>query len=227
MDLKYLLFSSSWMTVRRSQDPRSHELRRLRPYYKGTRQLSGVAVFMVLLSLLLPLTVPFVRMEGFVNLLILYIILIIVVVIGSILIESVTDAIYAIQFERRCSLKEAIAAFIRYYKADTAYMIEYMIIKQVVDTVLMTLVMALYIPAALEAIVMMQSLIIAVTAGERDVAGLATPWLVAITISLILAMLVTSLLSAPMAAFYGYYTEESVRIMRHLDNTVCEEATEL
>ncbi len=189
----------------------------MRPYYRGTRQLSNLAILLVLLSLVLPFSVPFVGMDGFVRLLILYLILIIVVTIASILIESVMDAVFAIQYERRCSLKEATGTFIQYCRTDTAFMIEYMIIKQVVDTVLMTLVMALYLPAMLVMIAMLQSLIVSITAGARDVMGLAMPWLAVIAILLLLAILVTGLLSAPMAAFYGYYSEESVRAMRHLE----------
>ena len=216
-DLRLLLYASSWLTASRGQGPKFQELRRLRPYYRGTRQLSNLAVLLVLLSLVLPFSVPFVGMDGFVELLILYIVLIIVVTIASILVESVVDAVFAIQFERKSSLKEATRIFIRYCRADSAFMIEYMIIKQVVDTVLMALVMALYLPAVLEGIAMLQSLVVSVSAGDRDVMGLAMPWLAAIAILLLLAILVTGLLSAPMAAFYGYYTEESVRAMGQLE----------
>ena len=121
------------------------------------------------------------------------------------------------KYESGCSLAEAVRMFVRYYRADPAFMIEYMIIKQVVDTVLMTFVMALYLPAMLVMIVMLQSLTVSVSAGARNVMGLAMPWLVVIAILLSLAILVTGVLSAPMAAFYGYYTEESVRGMRKLE----------
>jgi hypothetical protein len=216
LDAGFLIQSSSWLTARKTRGPGFDELRRLRPYYRGTRQLSAVAVFLVLLSLFLPMLVPLVGMDGFADALILYIILVLVVTIASILIESVTDAIFAIKFEAHCSLMEAIRTFIRYFRADASYMIEYMIIKQVVDTILMTLVMALYLPVALGTIGMLQSLIVSVSAGDRDVMGIAMPWLAAILVFLLLAILATALLSAPMSAFYGYYTEESVRAMRHL-----------
>lgn len=218
LDARFLIHSSSWMTARNAQGSRFDELRRLRPYYRGTRQLSAIAVFLVLLSLLLPLAVPFVGMDSFVNLLILYVLLILVVTIGSILIEGVTDAVFAIKFETRCSFVEATRTFFRYFKADTSYMIEYMIIKQVVDTILMTLVMALYLPVALGTILMLQSLIVAVSAGQRDVMNMAMPWIAAILVFLLLAVLATAILSAPMSAFYGYYTEESVRAMGHLED---------
>jgi hypothetical protein len=217
LDIRFLIHSSSWLAARKAQGPGFDELRRLRPYYRGTRQLSAIAVFLVLLSLLLPILVPFVGMDGFVTLLILYVLLIIAVTIASILIESVTDAVFAIKFESGCSLLEAIRTFLRYFRADASYMIEYMIIKQVVDTILMTLVMALYLPVALVAIAMLQSLIAAISAGQRDVMGVAMPWLVVILAFLVLAVLATALLSAPMSAFYGYYTEESVRAMGLLE----------
>jgi hypothetical protein len=217
LDIIFLINSSAWLTARKAKGPGYDELRRLRPYYRGTRQLSAIAVFLVLLSLLLPLLVPFVGMDAFFTLLVLYVLLIIVVTIASILIESVTDAVYAIKFESRCTLRQAARTFLGYFKIDASYMIEYMIIKQVVDTVLMTLVMALYLPVALVAIAMLQSLIVAVSAGNRDVMGIAMPWLAVILAFLVLAMLVTALLSAPMSAFYGYYTEASVRAMRQLE----------
>lgn len=217
-DLKFLIYASSWLTVSRGSGSRFQELRRLRPYYRGTRQLSILAVLLVLLSLVLPLSVPFVGIDGFAKLLILYVVLVIVVTIASILIESVMDAVFAFKHESGCSLAEAVRMFIRYYRADPAFMIEYMILKQVVDTVLMTLVMALYLPAMLVMIAMLQSLIVSVSAGERDVMGLALPWLAVIAILLLLAILVTGLLSAPMSAFYGYYTEESVRAMGQLED---------
>ena len=216
-DLKFLLHASSWLTVSRGSGSRFQELRRLRPYYQGTRQLSSLAVLLVLLSLVLPLSVPFVGIDGFARLLILYVVLVIVVTVASILIESVMDAVFAFKYESGCSLAGAVRIFVRYYKADPAFMIEYMIIKQVVDTVLMSLIMALYLPAMLVLIAMLQSLIVSVSAGDRDVMGLAMPWLAAIAILLLLAIFVTGLLSAPMSAFYGYYTEESVRAMGHME----------
>lgn len=216
LDIMFLIHSSSWLAARKARGPGFEELRRLRPYYRGTRQLSALAVFLVLLSLLLPMLVPIVGMDGFATLLILYVLLVVVVTIGSILIEGVTDAVFAIKFESQCSLREATRTFLGYFKVDASYMIEYMIIKQVVDTILMTLVMALYLPVALGVIAMLQSLIVAVSAGNRDVMGIAMPWLAVILAFLLLAVLATALLSAPMSAFYGYYTEVSVRAMRQL-----------
>lgn len=218
MDLKFLLYVSTWLTVSRGHGPKFDELRRLRPYYRGTRQLSNLAVLLVLLSLTLPFSVPFVGMRGFATLLLLYIVLIIVVTIASILVESVMDAVFAIEYESGCSLPEALRAFVRYYKVDSAFMIEYMVLKQVVDTVLMTLVMALYLPAALAMIAMLQSIVSAISSGETGIPGLMVPWLAAIAALLLLALLITALLSAPMSAFYGYYTEEAVRAMRQLEH---------
>lgn len=213
-DLKFILYVSSISPFGRMDDPRLLELKRLKPYYKGTKLLTALAVVLVLLSLLLPFTVFFVGLSGFYVLLISYIIIIIVVSIAGVFFEAVMDAIFAIRHESKATLPEATRVFFRYLKDDPGYVIRYMLIKLAVDMFLMAAVMALYLPALLGAIVMLRSLTVALAEGTTNLGPMMTPWLIAIAFMLILAVFLTGMLSVPISSFYGYYTEYAVKAMR-------------
>jgi hypothetical protein len=213
-DLKFILYVSSISPFGRKDDPRLLELKRLKPYYKGTRLLTALGVALVLLSLLLPFTVFFVGLSGFYVLLIAYIIMFIAVSVAGVFFEAVTDAVFAIEHETKATLPEAAREFFGHLKDDPGYVIRYMLIKLAADMFLMAVVMALYLPALLGAIVMLQSLTVAVTEGATNLGPMMTPWLFAIAFLLIMAVFLTGMLSVPISAFYGYYTEYAVKAMR-------------
>jgi hypothetical protein len=213
-DLKFILYVSSISPFGRKDDPRLLELKRLKTYYKGTRLLTALAVVLVLLSLLLPFTVLFVGLSGFYVLLISYFVLLIIVSIVGIFFEAAMDAIFAIKHEAKATLAEATRAFFTQLKEDPGYVIRYMLIKVAVDMFLMAVVMAIFLPALLGAIVMLRSLTVALTEGATNLGPMMTPWILAITAMLILAVFLTGMLSVPMSAFYGYYTEYAVKAMR-------------
>lgn len=218
LDWKFLLYASSALPFGRRDDPRLSELYRLKPYYKGTRLLAAFAVALVLLSLLLPFTVLYVGLDGFFKLLIAYIIFFVVASIAGTLLEVALDAIFAIQHEMKASLSEAVQAFMRFLNNNFGYMARYMLIKLSVDMFLVALVTVLFLPALLGTLAMLQSLIHALTSGAADPRGLMVTWIIAIAILLLAAVFATGLLSVPISAFYGYYTEDAVKAMRQLED---------
>jgi len=212
-DLKFFLYACTASPFGKKDDPRLLELKRLKPYYRGTRLLSAFAIALVLLSLLLPFSVIFVGMDGFFALLVAYIVLLVVVSIIGLFFEMILDAVFAISHDMNVPLPEAFRAFMRFTRANHGYAVRYMLIKLAADMFLVMLITTLFLPALLGAIAMLESLIRSVSAGATNVGALMTPWLIGITFLLLLAMFLSGLLSVPISAFYGYYTEDAARSM--------------
>lgn len=195
------------------KNPRIGELRRLKPYYKGTRLLAFGGLLFVVLSFLLPFSVIYVGMDGFYKLLILYVILMIALSVAGILLEAVLDAIFAIGHENRVSFIKATGQFISYSVNRPAEAAKYMIVKVIVDMSAVTLIMVLFLPCLLGAVAVMSFTVNAVRSGNTDFRSIMLIGMGFVSLLAGLAIVATSMLSVPISAFYGYYTEGAVRDM--------------
>lgn len=144
LDLKFLILSSLPMN---SKDPRSLELKRLMPYYRGTRALAMLAVLTLIPAFLLPFTMPFIGFNGVLALLAIYIAILIAVCIIGLFLEVSLDAILALKHENSISFSGATRIFLGYVRDNPGQVIRYMGAKLLIDTLLMTLVTLLYLPA--------------------------------------------------------------------------------
>ena len=195
-------------------DAVSAEMRRLRVYYRGTSLLAKAALLFVVLGFFLPFTVVFVGMEGFFVLLIAYIGLMVLLSVIGLVLEVALDAVFAMQHEGKTSFRQASRDLISFLMHRTGLVGGYMLIKLVIDMFLMTAVMAMFIPAMIGAMALMLYVIDAVQAGV-DVRSVATYGLIIVLVLGLLGFLATILISVVASAFYGYYTEHAVRLMRN------------
>lgn len=189
------------------------ELRRLRDYYRGTSLLAKAALLLVVLCFFLPFTVVFVGMKGFFVFLIAYLVVVLLLSLVGIILEVALDAIFALQHEEKSSLGKAAGTFVSLLGRRTGLVGGYMLIKLVIDMFLMTAVLAMFIPALIGAMAVMLYVINGVQAG-LDVRSDATYGLVIVLVLASLGLLATLLITIFASAFYGYYTEHAVKLMR-------------
>ncbi|MGA9138716.1 MAG: hypothetical protein WBZ29_00725 [Methanocella sp.] len=209
-----------WLAVYRAQitkspsvDPVIVEMRRIRPYYRGTRLLTGAGFLLIAAAFVLPLFVLFVEPETFTLILIAYAITFVTASIAGMIIQSGMDAIFALQHERKLTFRQALRAYQSLMRSRGDLTIGYMSIKLAVDFSLSTLALAFYLPAVLVAMYLMiyitDSILGHVEMGSTPYVGLLVVALLAF-----LGFVATLLLTLPATAFYGYYTEEAVRMMQ-------------
>lgn len=197
----------------RKADPLAAELRRLRNYYLGTSLLAKLAVLLVMLGFFLPFTVVFAGMEGFFVLLVAYIIALLLISLIGIVLEVILDPIFAMRYEEKISFGRATREFTSLLGRRTGLVGGYMLIKLIVDMFLVTAVLAMFMPALISAMAIMLYIIDAVQSGV-DVRSAATWGLVGVFILAMLGFLATILITIVASAFYGYYTEHAVKLMR-------------
>lgn len=189
------------------------ELRRLQNYYRGTGLLAKAALLFVVLGFFLPFTVVFAGLEGFFVLLIAYMVAMVVLSLVGIVLEVALDPIFALRYEEKIPFGRAAAEFTSLLQRRTGLVGGYMLIKLIVDMFLVTAVLAMFIPALISAMAIMLYVIDAVQAGI-DVRSTATWGLGAVLVLGLLGFVATILLTIIASAFYGYYTEHAVRLMR-------------
>lgn len=194
-------------------DPAVAELLRLSPYYHGTTLLSYSVIFLIVIGFTLPFSVIYVGLEGFLGLLIVYMLLLIVLSIAGIGLEVVLDAIFAIRHEEHLSFFSATRRFIALARKKTSLAIGYMAVKLIADMTLMTAVLVVFTPALLGAMAVMVYIIQAIRAGTDVQAG-ASIGLVIIGLLTMLGFAGGILITLTGTAFYGYYTETAVRMLR-------------
>ncbi|WP_424359270.1 hypothetical protein [Methanocella sp. MCL-LM] len=194
-------------------DPLTIELRRLQNYYRGTSLLAKAALLFVVLGFFLPFTVVFAGLEGFFVLLAAYIIAMLLLSLAGIVLEVALDPIFALRYEENVSFGNASGKFISLLQRRTGLVGGYMLIKLIVDMFLVTAVLAMFMPALISAMAIMLYVIDAVQAGI-DVRSTATWGLGAVLVLGLLGFIATILITVIASAFYGYYTEHAVRLMR-------------
>lgn len=169
---------------------------------------------MLLPALVLPFTSPIIGLNGVLALLFIYIAALIAVSIIVMPLEASLDAVLAIKYESGVSLSNAVRTFVGYALENPGQAASYMGAKLLLDMMLMTLVLLLFMPSLVTLIAIMLCLIKAVSAGASDVLGVAITGFLAAGALAMAAALLTMLLAVPISAFYGYYTEEAVRLMK-------------
>jgi hypothetical protein len=211
--LCWLGLSTGLPLISRGHDLEKAELNRLKPYYRGTRLLARSSFLLVAIAFLLPFSVAYVGMEGFYRLLVAYVLVLVIATLAGIVLEVVLDAIFAIQHDRKMAFGQAVRAFSAMLKTKTSQVVEYMAIKLVADMVVMGAVLAFFLPAILTAMWLMLYLVDAVKAGV-DARADATYGLLLVMVLALLGFLAMTLTTLMASAFYGYYTEEAVRLMQ-------------
>lgn len=189
------------------------ELRRIRPYYRGTRLLTATGFMLIATAFVLPFSVIFVDMATFMLLLLAYLIVFVTASIAGMAIQTGLDAVLAIQYERKLTFRQALQAYRSLLRSRGDITLGYMSIKLAVDFFVSTLALSFYLPALLVAMYLMIYVTNAIL--DRVEMGL-TPYagLVVVALLAFLGFVATLLLTLPATAFYGYYTEEAVRMMR-------------
>ncbi|CAJ37187.1 hypothetical protein [Methanocella arvoryzae] len=194
-------------------DPLIVELRRLQNYYRGTSLLAKAGLLFVVLGFFLPFTVVFVGLEGFFVLLAGYIVAMLLLSLAGIVLEVVLDPIFALRYEDKVSFRKAAGEFFTLLGRKTGLIGGYMLIKLIIDMFLVTAVLAMFIPALISAMAVMLYVIDAVQAGV-DVRSTATWGLSGVLVLGLLGFTATILITIVASAFYGYYTEHAVRLIR-------------
>lgn len=213
-NIKFLAYAFVAMPLNLAgKNARLKELERLKPYYTGTRLLASLGIILIAASFLLPFTVLFAGMEGFFKFLIAYILIVLIASIAGIFLEATLDAVYAIKYEKGIKFSKASNQFISYIKKDPVNGFKYMAIKLIIDISIMTLILALYMPALIVAIFFMLYVIREVSAGSTGYQTAALTGMLVAALLAGLALFITAIISIPVSAFYGYYTEESIRYM--------------
>jgi hypothetical protein len=211
-----------WMAVyatraagRDSPDPVFVELQRIRPYYRGTRILTAAGILFILAAFVLPFAVLFVDRDAFMLILVAYALAFVTASIAGMAIQSGLDAVFAIQHERGLTFRQALAAYRSLIRSRGDFALGYMSVKLAVDFSLSTLALSFFLPALLLAMYLMIYVTNAVLTGA---AMGATPYLglIAVALLAVLGFVATLLLSLPATAFYGYYTEEAVRMLQEM-----------
>jgi hypothetical protein len=210
LDVKFILRSSLPI---RSKDPRSLELKRLVPYYRGTRWLANLGILLFIVPFIIPFTMPFIGFSGVLSLLIIYIIIFVAVNVLGILVEVSVDAILALKHEKGISLSSASRIFFKYSRENPGQAARYMGAKLIVDTLLLSLVMLLYMPALYALVWLLSSIVHWLTIGASNVAGMALLGFLLVAVLALAAGILSAFIAVPAAAFYGYYTEEAIRHM--------------
>jgi hypothetical protein len=196
-----------------STDPLIVELRRLRPYYRGTRLLTATGVLLIVAAFILPFCVLLVEPGTFTLILIAYAITFVTASIVGMIIQSGLDAVFAIQHERKLTFRQALLAYRSMVRSRGDLTVGYMSIKLAVDFSLSTLALSFYLPALLVAMYLMIYVTNSIL-GYTEM-GL-TPYigLIAVIMLAFLGFVATLLLTLPATAFYGYYTEEAMKVMQ-------------
>jgi hypothetical protein len=196
-------------------DPAIAELLRIRPYYRGTRTLTMAGLLLILLAFVLPFSVIFVTWDAFVIILVLYAVLFIVSSLTGMVVQSGMDAVLGLQHERKLSFGQALRAFLAVLRSNTDLTLGYLSIKMAIDFSLSTLALCFFLPALLTAMALMVRVTNAVRAGV-DLGSDPALWLIAIVMLAFLGLVATLLITLPAATFYGYYTEEAVKMMKEV-----------
>jgi hypothetical protein len=197
-------------------DPAIAELQRLRPYYRGTRLLTAAGFVLILLAFILPFSVLFVSIETFGLILLVYAVTFVLASLLGMAVQSAMDAIFALQHERRLSFREALGAYRSLMRSRSDLTLGYMAIKMAVDFSLSTLALLFFLPALLMAMYLM---IYVMNAVRDGIDTGTTPYvgLLLVVLLAVLGFIATLLIALPATAFYGYYTEEAVKMMREAD----------
>jgi hypothetical protein len=201
------------LLARRSgTDPVIAELQRVRPYYRGTRLMTAAGFAFILMAFVLPFSVLFVSIDVFGLILIVYATAFVLASLLGMAAQSAMDAVFALQHERRLTFREALRVYRSLLRSRGDLTLGYMAVKMAVDFSLSTLAFLFFLPALLLAMYLMIYVLDAVKdgvdAGAGPYAGLLLVFLLAA-----LGFVATLLIALPATAFYGYYTEEAVRMM--------------
>jgi hypothetical protein len=175
--------------------------------------MTAAGLGLILLAFVLPFSILFVSMEVFSFILIVYAVTFLLASLLGMAVQSAMDAVFALQHERRLTFGEAVSTFRSLMRSRGDLTLGYMFVKMAVDFSLSTLALLFFLPALLMAMYLM----IYVMDGMTDGIDLgATPYLGLILVALLtfLGFVATLLIALPATAFYGYYTEEAVRMMR-------------
>jgi hypothetical protein len=206
-----------------SSVPAAVELRRIKPYYRGTRLLTAAGFGLILLAFILPFSILFVSIEVFSLILIAYAVIFVLASLLGVAVQSAMDAVFALQHERRLTFGEAVSAYRSLMRSRGDLTLGYMVIKMAVDFSLSTLALLFFLPALL----MAMHLMMYVTKGVTDGIDLgSTPYMGLVLVALLafLGFVATLLLALPAAAFYGYYTEEAVKMIQEVyPEALCQE----
>jgi hypothetical protein len=204
----------SWLRMG-TNDPRTLELKRLRPYYRGTRALAWLGVLMFIPPFIIPFTMPFIGFSGIMYLLIAYIAVFIAVNVIGLFVEVGMDAILALEHERGTSFYDGTRTFLKFTMASPGQAIRYMGAKLIVDTLLLSFTMLLYMPAMFALIWVLSNLVHALTIHAPSAGIIAILGFLVVVVLALAAAFISMLISVPASAFYGYYTEEAVKRIRH------------
>ena len=194
-------------------DPIFAELQRIRPYYRGTRLLTAFGFIFIALAFVLPFSVLFVSVEGFAIILFIYAVTFVLASLLGMAIQSGTDAIFAIQHERRLTFRQAFREYRAVMRSRGDLALGYMALKMAVDFSLSTLALLFFLPMLLYAMYLMAF----VASAVQDHIDLgSTPYVGLVLVALLglLGFVATLLVALPATAFYGYYTEEAVKMMQ-------------
>jgi hypothetical protein len=196
-----------------SPDPAAVELRRIRPYYRGTRLMTAAGFVLILLAFILPFSVLFVSIDVFGLILIAYAVTFVLASLLGMAVQSAMDAVFALQHERRLTFGEAVSAYRSLMRSRGDLTLGYMAVKMAVDFSLSTLALLFFLPALLMAMYLMVYVMNGVTDGV-DLGS--TPYMGLLLVALLafLGFVATLLMALPATAFYGYYTEEAVKMMQ-------------
>ncbi|OPY25655.1 MAG: hypothetical protein A4E28_03030 [Methanocella sp. PtaU1.Bin125] len=195
------------------QDPLIAELRRIRPYYRGTRLVTAAGLLLIAAAFVLPFSVIFVGMETFMLLLLAYVVVLIAVSIAGMAAQSGLDAVFAIRHERKTAFRKALKVYLSLLRTRSDLTLGYMSIKLAVDFLVSTLAIAFFLPALLAAMYVMITVTNAVL-DRIDPGPMPYVGLIVVVLLAFLGFVATLLLTLPATAFYGYYTEEAVRMMQ-------------
>lgn len=196
-----------------SADPILAELRRIRPYYRGTRLLTAAGFMLILMAFILPFFVLFVTIEVFTALVIIYAVAFILASLLGMAVQSGMDAVFALQHERGLTFGQALHEYRSLMLSRGDLTLGYMAIKLAVDFSVSTLALLFFLPMLLFAMYLMAF----VASSARDGIDLGLiPYagLALVAILGLLGFVATLLIALPATAFYGYYTEEAVKMMQ-------------
>jgi hypothetical protein len=210
---RWLTVYLSPLTWYNSADPAAVELQRIRPYYRGTRLLTAAGLGLILLAFILPFSVLFVSIEVFSLLLVVYAVTFLLASVLGMAVQSAMDAVFALQHERRLTFGEAVSTYRSLMRSRGDLTLGYMAIKMAVDFALSTLALLFFLPALLMAMYLMIYVIDGVKSGI-DLGSTPYIGLVLVVLLAFLGFVATLLLALPATAFYGYYTEEAVKMMQ-------------
>jgi hypothetical protein len=128
-------------------------------------------------------------------------------------VQSGMDAVFALQHERGLTFGKALRIYLGLLRSRGDLTLGYMAVKLAVDFSLSTLALLFFLPALLMAMYLM----VYVANGVVDGADLGSTPYVGLALVALLALLgfgATLLIALPATAFYGYYTEEAVKMMQ-------------